>query len=658
MGEPGCGREGDYPLGRGDSRFPHTTATGTIPIRSLPVGSVVTDTVAALGQLHTALSKVEFSLDLGTTGSAEGLKVELEDQIQDYLLPRLQRLDAPLLAVLGGSTGSGKSTITNSLVGSNVSTAGVLRPTTRSPVLICHPEDQNWFTSTDILPDLPRVTGGQQEPGQQQEAASSSVLRIRPTKTMPPGLAIIDAPDIDSVEEANRELATQLLAAADLWLFVTTAVRYADAVPWDFLGRARDRGTTLSVIINRVPPGAGAEIVPHLESMLREHGLDQISVFEIEQTELDDQKRLPETAIAPLLDMLHELANSAEQRAVIIRATLDGALASVEPRATTIADALHKQDQAVEEIRLAMEAVYTAAKAQMAAEIADGSLLHGEVLDRWQELIGTADLMRALQSRITWARNRISGILRGKKEQTIEVQGEITSTLEQIVLDHADAAALEVTQRWSQLPGGKQALGGNASLERASEDLARSIASEIRSWQDDILDLVRKRGEGKRSIARALALGINGVGVALMIVLFAQTGGLTGGEVAVASGTAAISQTLLNALFGEQAVRDLTEAARHLLQERLEQLLDIDANRFRIHLWSQVPAPTTTKALNEAIASFSAHPGLASLPGQSVVPGQSTNSATPMHPRISPIPNPNAEPAQEPVADPESGVDE
>ncbi len=612
----------------------------------------MSDIVAALSQLHTALSQVEFSLDLGSSESAAGLKVELQDQIQDYLLPRLQRLDAPLLAVLGGSTGSGKSTITNSLVGSNVSTAGVLRPTTRSPVLICHPDDQDWFTSTDILPDLPRVTGGQG--GSHQEATSTSVLRIRPTKTMPPGLAIIDAPDIDSVEEANRDLATQLLAAADLWLFVTTAVRYADAVPWDFLGRARDRGTTLSVIINRVPPGAGVQIVPHLESMLQEHGLDQISVFEIEQTELNDQSQLPQSAVAPLLNMLHALANSAEQRAAIIRATLDGALASVEPRATTIAEALGKQDQAVEEIRLATEAVYAAAKAQMATEIADGSLLHGEVLDRWQELIGTADLMRALQSRITWARNRIGGILRGKKEQTIEVQGEITSTLEQIVLDHADAAALAVTQRWRQLPGGMQALGGNPSLERASEDLSRSIASEIRSWQDDILALVRKRGEGKRSIARALALGINGVGVALMIVLFAQTGGLTGGEVAVASGTAAVSQTLLNALFGEQAVRDLTEAARRLLQERLEQLLDIDANRFRVHLWSQVPAPTTTKALNEAIAAF------ATLPGLSALPGHSTTPAMPVHPRISPTPPPENDVAsdQEPAAGSGSGVDE
>ena len=45
---------------------------------------------------------------------------------------------------------------------------------------------------------------------------------------MPVGLALLDAPDVDSVEEGNRVLAAQLLGAADVWLFVTTAARSAE----------------------------------------------------------------------------------------------------------------------------------------------------------------------------------------------------------------------------------------------------------------------------------------------------------------------------------------------------------------------------------------------------------------------------------------------
>ncbi len=65
----------------------------------------------------------------------------LRAQLDDYVLPRLRSQDAPLLTVVGGSTGAGKSTLVNSIVGQMVSRSGVLRPTTRSPVLVHHPDD-------------------------------------------------------------------------------------------------------------------------------------------------------------------------------------------------------------------------------------------------------------------------------------------------------------------------------------------------------------------------------------------------------------------------------------------------------------------------------------------------------------------------------------
>ena len=73
---------------------------------------------------------------------------------------------------------------------------------------------------------------------------------------MTPGLAILDAPDIDSVEERNRVLAAHLLAAADLWLFVTTAARYADAVPWGLLRQASERGTSVAIVPSPTGPSA------------------------------------------------------------------------------------------------------------------------------------------------------------------------------------------------------------------------------------------------------------------------------------------------------------------------------------------------------------------------------------------------------------------
>src|SRR5215212_4216532 len=217
--------------------------------------------LAALGE---RLRAVELRLEVPGVEEARRARDELVAQIDDYLLPRLRSMDAPLLMVVGGSTGAGKSTLVNSVVGASVTPAGVLRPTTRAPVLVCHPGDLRWFEDDRVLPGMSRTIGG---------AAGPGGVELSPTPALPPGLALLDSPDIDSVVEANRALSRQLLAAADAWLFVTTAARYADAVPWELLHAARDRGTALALVLNRVPPDSMREVGGHLREMVAERGL-------------------------------------------------------------------------------------------------------------------------------------------------------------------------------------------------------------------------------------------------------------------------------------------------------------------------------------------------------------------------------------------------
>ena len=553
--------------------------------------------VDALDGLGSALRQTGLELELGAIPAARHVRDEMAHQIDDYLVPRLKRLDAPLLVVLGGSTGSGKSTITNSLVGEEVSPAGVLRPTTRAPVLVCNPADEEWFAGGDILPELARVTGAG------NKAVTGTVLRVITTVALDPGLALIDAPDIDSVEDANRELATQLLAAADLWLFATTGVRYADAVPWDFLRQAQSRGTSLACIINRIPPGATNEIVGHFTSMLSEAGLDGVTVFPVEQQSVD-ATMLPLPAVADIKGLLTDLASDAERRSEVVRQTLDGAMASITPRTITVVEAGREQVGAVEELRGSMERTYVQTRERLESDIKSGTLLRGEVLDRWQELIGTAELMRAVQSRISLIRDRIGSFLTGRTGQTSEVQGEITSTLEQLLIDHADQAAASTVATWKALPGGRQLLGENRSLGQASDRFKSEVRPEVQAWQDDVLDLVRERGANKRTTARVLALGVNSVGITLMLVLFSQTGGLTGGEVAIGAGTAGVSQTLLSALFGEQAVRELAAEAQTMLLGRVGAMLGLEADRFHELLDANVTGRAAVESLEAALKQF------------------------------------------------------
>src|SRR3954467_2976222 len=133
-----------------------------------------------LSRLRDDLRAVRLELDVPGAEDARRVRDDLVAQVDDYLLPRLAQMEAPVLIVVGGSTGAGKSTLVNSLVGSAVSAAGVLRPTTMAPVLVCHPSDVGWFEDDRVLPGMARTIGG---------AAGPGGLQLAPTEAIEPGLA-------------------------------------------------------------------------------------------------------------------------------------------------------------------------------------------------------------------------------------------------------------------------------------------------------------------------------------------------------------------------------------------------------------------------------------------------------------------------------------
>src|SRR6266702_3737295 len=189
---------------------------------------------SAILALRKPIVAATLPLEAPAVDSARAERRKLLSQIDDYLLPRLRESGAPILVALVGSTGAGKSTLVNSIVGSQVSMTGIRRPTTTSPVLACNPGDVGWFAENVFLPTVPRV---------RQEGLARSgrdgLLVLAANEGMPKGVALLDTPDIDSVVEAHREFAYQFLDASDLWLFMTTASRYADAMVWELLQHAR-----------------------------------------------------------------------------------------------------------------------------------------------------------------------------------------------------------------------------------------------------------------------------------------------------------------------------------------------------------------------------------------------------------------------------------
>ncbi|MET0729344.1 MAG: ABC transporter [Acidimicrobiales bacterium] len=522
--------------------------------------------------LRDRLQAARFDLE---TEAVEPARVEREaivTQLDDYVLPRLRDLDAPALAVVGGSTGSGKSTLLNSLIGAEVSKPGVLRPTTSSPVLVHHPDAARWFADDRILPGLARVTGG--------PSAGPNELGLVASATLPAGLALVDTPDIDSVADRNRALASQLLDAADLWLFVTTAARYADAVPWGFLRRAARRGVGIALVLNRVPPGARDAVVPHLSEMLSAEGLGGAPVFVIDEQPLEDG-RIPAHHVQPVLDWLKELASDQAARAELIRGTLLGTVTEIGVRTQAVAAAADHQVAVIGWLRDRAEDRFAAARSQIHDDVRDGTVMRGEVLARWQDLVGTGDLLRQLQSTIGGWRDRLTAAITGRPTSGDRFQGAIESGVETLLRARLGDAAEHTAADWRTHPAGIALLAASDTvLERPSDDLPERAGRMVRDWQGALLELLRSEGSSRRSAARVLSYGVNGVALVLMVAIFAQTGGLTGGEVAVAGGSSALGQKVLEAVLGDQAVRRLAATARADLDERTAVLVDEERSRF------------------------------------------------------------------------------
>ncbi|WP_202977017.1 dynamin family protein [Ornithinimicrobium flavum] len=555
--------------------------------------------LSAVERLHAGAGALQLPLELDGAAEARTARRELVQQLDDYVLPRLRSLDAPLLTVVGGSTGAGKSTLVNSVVGAEVTRPGLIRPTTRASVLVHHESDTRWFTDKRVLPELARVAGADtagDDPGS---------VRLVTSDALPAGLALLDAPDIDSVVQANRQLSKQLLSAADLWLFVTTAARYADAVPWDLLREASERGTSVAIVLNRVPPEAMEQVRVHLAGMLRDQDLGKAPIFTVPEVDLQDGL-IPDRNIERLRGWLTSLASDARARSVVIRRTLSGTLGSLGQRAGALTEVGREQLAALHRLQEAPRDAYADALASVSDGVQDGSLLRGEVLARWQELIGTGEFLRSIEAGIGRVRDRVSSWFTGREISSEPLGDALQSGAAALIASHGQVAASTAARAWKQAPGGAPLVEAHPELAKATPGFVEDVERLIRDWQRDILEMVKEEAGSRRTTARYLAFGVNGLAVLLMIVVFSMTAGLTGSEIAIAGGSAVLAQRLLEAVFGDQAVRDMARKARQTLLTRVETLYEQERSRYDRALEEVAVPEQAIREVDEARAQVEA----------------------------------------------------
>ncbi|MFD4590976.1 ATP-binding protein [Streptomyces rubiginosohelvolus] len=463
--------------------------------------------IDALSALRDRVAAVRLPLPLPGAERARQTRVELLAQLDDYLLPRLKDPEAPLLAVIGGSTGAGKSTLVNSLVGCRVSEAGVLRPTTRTPVLVCHPDDHHWFAGVRVLPQLTRIwlpPGQTPDPDGLDDLAArggdgEAALRVETALSLPRGLAILDAPDIDSLVVRNRVLAAELICAADVWVMVTTASRYADAVPWHLLRTAKEYDAALVTVLDRVPHQVIAEVSRQYAALLTRSGLGDVPRFtipELPESTGGGSGLLPASAVAPLRAWLAHRAQDPAARQQAVGRTASGVIESLNVRMPALASAVAAQYAASVRLTTAVDEAYGKEATRIRRRLKNGAVLSGDARTRWR-----------------------GHPLYSSPEELLEA---LVDSLVALLQCSVSAADEQIRTHWRREPAGAlfrfEGAGREAGGWGPAEDVEGRIAVAVRRWrrvleelaEEEVRQLDRSVAPAPESVAALLAAALLG----------------------------------------------------------------------------------------------------------------------------------------------------
>ncbi|MFE6918114.1 ATP-binding protein [Streptomyces rubiginosohelvolus] len=463
--------------------------------------------IDALSALRDRVAAVRLPLPLPGAERARQTRVELLAQLDDYLLPRLKDPEAPLLAVIGGSTGAGKSTLVNSLVGCRVSEAGVLRPTTRTPVLVCHPDDHHWFAGVRVLPQLTRIwlpPGQTPDPDGLDDLAArgedgEAALRVETALSLPRGLAILDAPDIDSLVVRNRVLAAELICAADVWVMVTTASRYADAVPWHLLRTAKEYDAALVTVLDRVPHQVIAEVSRQYAALLTRSGLGDVPRFtipELPESTGGGSGLLPASAVAPLRAWLAHRAQDPAARQQAVGRTASGVIESLNVRMPALASAVAAQYAASVRLTTAVDEAYGKEATRIRRRLKNGAVLSGDARTRWR-----------------------GHPLYSSPEELLEA---LVDSLVALLQCSVSAADEQIRTHWRREPAGAlfrfEGAGREAGGWGPAEDVEGRIAVAVRRWrrvleelaEEEVRQLDRSVAPAPENVAALLAAALLG----------------------------------------------------------------------------------------------------------------------------------------------------
>jgi len=460
------------------------------------------DLLSAVGALRDHIAAPRFPLAAEGVADVRETRTELLNRIDDYLIPRLREPGGPLHLVIGGSTGVGKSTLVNSLVRYDLTRAGVLRPTTRGAVLCVNPADVAATTGPHrLLPAFARDDAARAKAGTALTGGRPEGFTLAAHPAIPYGLALIDAPDVNSVAQGNRETGRRLLGAADSWLLVSSAERYADAVPWQLLHEAWRRRMNVAVVLNRVPAESASEVTGAFAEMLDAYlpqAAAEIPVFTVPETTLT-AGLIPEYLLDQLATWLHAISQDPQVRLAAVRRTVLGLLDDLPQQISVLYEALAAQVELANRLRVQADLAYSGERAALHDAVAAGELIGGAALVEWQAMIGP-----------------------GRVEALLDVSSGAGGTARRLLLasvaDQVSAAVARASDQVAQAWRGTVPDEEEDRLAVTAGTRAGAIAPELEDWAGRLGDLIARtrmqsdegRAEPEFRIAVLIALVLCG----------------------------------------------------------------------------------------------------------------------------------------------------
>jgi hypothetical protein len=412
-----------------------------------------------LEKLTELLDGVEFNLPTPSRDHAERVRVAVIRTVTEYLIPRLDEPQAPIVAAVIGSSGTGKSTIVNSLANDRISDVGALRPTTRNAVLWAHRDHGSRYWTEFVSRVRDRV-------GQTVEVVIGD-------DDLTTDLTIIDTPPSEFVAASGRRPALDALALADLCVFVTSPSRYADISAWEFLREIRWRGVPMLFVLNRLPPDRteAISLLNDFAGRLHDNGLllepDAAMVFGVNEAVGDRwHGGLDPGAVGALRNELGAVSNTG-YRDTLVSMTAYTTGRNVVDRCRVITEEFQKAAAIGRRLGEAVRAAYDSQVSEITSMVVGGTL-------------------RDMARHKSWS--------------------EAAVDLTAIVTRRAGVAAQATATSWLEDPTGKALLEGKGTtLWRHTEDTSWDVQGMLEEWEQTLALVAAGNSKGGSLRPRAAA---------------------------------------------------------------------------------------------------------------------------------------------------------